>query len=284
MLNQTNYKKKKTLILVESLSNDKTTNKKRNINQFTTNVKGKKFVKSDTNNYHGSEGHWLEVLMGIEPNCDNAPDNCGWEQKKDSKKITFGDWQASAYLFTSKKKRDKNGLSNEDIAPVYMKRDEFIKTFGSPNPEKNNRYSWSGSVFPKYSNTYNYAGQRMTFLDNDDLVIEYSYINDSREDKLIPLELKTNEPSIIAIWKKAKLEKHIKNKFGVNGFYICKKDTNGCYNKICFGGALDFEYFKNQVKNSIIYLDSGMYETNLRNYSQFRANQSLWYDLVTEEF
>ena len=67
MLNQTYYKNKKTLMLVESLSNDKTAAKKRIINQFTSNVKGKKFVKSDTNNHDGSEGHWLEVLMGIEP-------------------------------------------------------------------------------------------------------------------------------------------------------------------------------------------------------------------------
>ena len=165
-----------------------------------------------------------------------------------------------------------------------MKRAELIKTFGSPNPEKNNRYSWSGSVFPKYSNTYNHAGQRMAFLDNDDLVIEYSYINDSREDKLIPLELKTNEPSIIAIWKKEKLEKHINNKFGVNGFYICKKDKDGCYDKICFGDTINFKYFQEQIKKNIVYLDSGMYETNIRNYSQFRADRSVWHDLITEEF
>ena len=33
-----------------------------------------------------------------------------------------------------------------------------------------------------------------------------------------------------------------------------------------------------------IILDSGMYEGNNRNYSQFRANKSLWSDLITEEY
>ena len=95
--------------------------------------------------------------------------------KKNSKKITFGDWQASSYLFSSKK---VDGLSK-----INMDRVEFIRTFGSPNPEKNNRYSWSGKVFPKYSDSYNYAGQRMRFLDNNDLIVEYSYSNDTRKEK-----------------------------------------------------------------------------------------------------
>ena len=94
-----------------------------------------------------------------------------------------------------------------------MDRVEFIRTFGSPNPEKNNRYSWSGKVFPKYSDSYNYAGQRMRFLDNNDLIIEYSYSNDTRKEKEnFKAELKSNDTIIIAIWKKDKLEKQLKKR------------------------------------------------------------------------
>jgi hypothetical protein len=178
---------------------------------FKANVRGKSYDKDVNNNHSGSEGYWLEKQMVIMPNSNNQPDKLGYEQKKDSVKITFGDWSASEYIFNDKQ--------------FKLTRDAFIKMFGSPNPKKNNRYSWSGNVFPKYGVEYNYAGQRMCFLDNEDLMIEYSYLNDTREEKIYHLEdFKTNEPIVIARWAKCKLEKHILSKFGVKGFYICKKN------------------------------------------------------------
>ena len=239
---------------------------------FNTNVKGKKFVKDVNNNHCGAEGHWLERQMYIKPNSENVPDKLGYEQKKDSNKITFGDWSASRYIFNKK-------------SPYKLTRDNFFKMFGSPNPKKHNRYSWSGNVFPKYGLEYNYAGQRIRFLDNGDLVIEYSYLNDTREEKIsFQEEFKTNEPIFLAFWTKSKLEKHILKKFGVKGFYICKKNKENVYDKICFGKKIDFEFFKTGIQNKKIILDSGMYCGNRRNYSQFRADKSLWYDLLIEEF
>ena len=82
----------------------------------------------------------------------------------------------------------------------------------------------SGSVFPTYGNEYNYAGQRIRFLDNEDMVIEYSYLNDTREVKSsFRIALKRDEPIVIAIWKKEKLERHIVNKFGVKDFIFVVK-------------------------------------------------------------
>ena len=238
------------------------------INIFNENVKGTKFTKSQKK-LDGEEGHWLEKQMGILPNSNNEPDKLGFEQKKESNKISFGDWSASKYLWKDKK----------------ITRKEFIKTFGSPNPKKHNRYSWSGHVFPKYSDSYNYAGQRMKFLDNGNLIIEYSYLHDSRKEKEnFKTELNTNETIVLAIWEKSKLEKHVKKKFGVNGFYICKKDKDGYYDKICFGETINFKDFQEQIKNNIVYLDSGMYLGNSRNYSQFRAYKSFWNALITEEY
>tara|TARA_B100000073_G_C23683375_1_gene553463 strand:+ start:14 stop:910 length:897 start_codon:yes stop_codon:yes gene_type:complete len=238
------------------------------VETFNVNVRGKKYEK-DLNHNCGSEGHWLEKQMGIMPNSNNEPDKLGYEQKKDSNKITFGDWRASEYIFESKK----------------LTKDEFLRMFGSPNPKKNNRYSWSGKVFPKYSLKYNYAGQRIRFLENEDLVIEYSYLNDTREEKLSFREdFKTTEVIELARWTKCKLEKHILRKFGVKGFYICKKNKENVYDKICFGKVLDFQFFKTGLENNKIILDSGMYQGNSRYYSQFRADKSLWYELLTEEY
>lgn len=238
---------------------------------FNKKVRGKKFDKDVNNSHCGSEGHWLENLMGILPNSYNEADILGYEMKKDSNKITFGDWGASIYIFNKRKYK--------------LTRDNFLKMFGSTNPKKNNRLSWSGKVFPKYGLEYNYAGQRIRFLQNDNLVIEYSYKNDSRKEKIFfPKDFKTNEPIELACWTKFKLEKHILKKFGVKGFFICKKNKENIYDRICFGKVIDFQFFKRGLENNKIILDSGMYQGNSRNYSQFRASKSLWYDLLTEEY
>lgn len=242
------------------------------VDLFNTNVKGKRFVRDPSSNHCGDEGHWLENQMSIMPNSANEPDKLGYEQKKESTKISFGDWGASTYIFGKK-------------SPYKLTRDNFLKIFGSPNLKKNNRYSWSGKVFPKYGLKYNYAGQRIRFLEHEDLVIEYSYLNDTREEKIyFPEYLKTTEPIELARWTKFKLEKHILRKFGVKGFYICKKNKENVYDKICFGKVLDFQFFKTCIESNKIILDSGMYQGNSRNYSQFRADKSVWYELVTEEY
>lgn len=248
------------------------------IQMFNSNLKGKKYVRNTTNTHDGDEGHFIETQMGILINSNNAPDNRGFEQKKEASKISFGDWAANSYLFS----KPTNNHANKSL---HMSRNEFIRTFGSPNPNKDNRYSWSGSVFPTYGNEYNYAGQRIRFLDNEDMVIEYLYLKDTREVKTsFRIALKCDEPIVIAIWKKEKLKRHIVNKFGVKGFYICCKDKYGAYDKIRFGNPFGFDFFKNKMEKKNIILDSGMYEGNTRNYSQFRANKSLWYDLITEEY
>jgi len=60
-----------------------------------------------------------------------------------------------------------------------------------------------------------------------------------------------------------------------------KKDN--VYDKICFGRSFDFEYFIESIKNKKIIFDSGMYDGNTRNYSQFRGSY-FWNELITEEY
>ena len=47
----------------------------------------------------------------------------------------------------------------------------------------------------------------------------------------------------------------------------------------------DFNYFVDNIKNKNIIFDSGMYEGNSRNYSQFRSSaNNFWNILITEEY
>tara|TARA_B110000114_G_C15038049_1_gene375821 strand:+ start:117 stop:1235 length:1119 start_codon:yes stop_codon:yes gene_type:complete len=260
------FKSKYSLFIIDFI--DGVINKYIIIDRFNEKIRGKSF--SNNTNHNGAEGYWLEKEMGIKPNSKNEPDLLGFEQKKNSDKITFGDWRASKYLW----EYDKD-----------FTRNEFINTFGSPNPNKNGRYSWSGKVFPKYTLDYNYAGQRIRFLDNENLVIEYSYPSDTREEKIhFKQKVKTKPmPMILAIWEKKKLENHILNKFCVKGFYILKKNKN-IYDKICFGQKIDFQLFKRGLENKIIILDSGLNTGTTRLRSSFRADKNFWNQLITEEY
>ncbi len=73
------------------------------------------------------------------------------------------------------------------------------------------------------------------------------------------------------------MKPHIDNKFDKKGFFICKKIGN-TYEKICFGKAFNFEYFIECIKNRKVIFDSGMYDGNIRNYSQFRGS-CFWNEL-----
>ena len=91
-----------------------------------------------------------------------------------------------------------------------------------------------------------------------------------------------NENIVIALWKSDKMINHINNKYNQKGFFICKKVGNK-YEKICFGKPFDFEYFIECIKNNKIIFDSGMYDGNTRNYSQFRGTY-FWKELIVEEY
>ena len=248
--------------------------KKDIIDRFMTNVKGKSY-NNKTKTHHGSEGYWLEMLMGIKNNNANEPDIYGYEMKKNSAKISLGDFSASEYLFSPKKEM----LSmNHNISKT-----DFIHYFGSPNKNKSNRYSWSGHCVPKYGD-YNDYGQILEFDDHNNLCIIYSYEKDQRVDKSKLPEFLKIEPIIIAIWKKDKLKYNIENKFNKQGFFICKKNAANIYDKICFGKPFDFEHFVENVKVRNIIFDSGMYEGNNRNYSQFRCRKDFWNLLIIQEY
>jgi len=275
----------------ENKLENKEENKEEIIKIFKEKIKGKKIEITNYNSKHcGKEGHWLEKGMGIKHNSNNEPDLFGYEMKKEAKKITFGDFSASEYAFSSKNKRNYiNKINNWKDEENEITRDNFLRFFGSPNPKKNNRLSWSGKCIPKY-NTYNNYGQIMLVDKDNNISIYYSHSKDKifTDDKF--KECKKNFPEylkkdniLIAYWGKDKMKKHIEDKFNKNGFFICKK-INDTYEKICFGKKFDYECFISHFKTGDIFFDSGMYKGNNRNYSQFRATDHFWDKLIIEEF
>ena len=198
------------------------------VEMFDQNVKGKKYTKNIDDKHDGREGHWLEKLMGIKPNSNNKPDLYGYEMKKQSAKISFGDWSADEYLFS----KNKQKLIDMNQFDISMTRDEFIKAFGNQNSKRAERYSWSGKCVPKYGK-WNECGQKLYIDDDNNILALYCNKHDERG-LSIRDELKTGTIRI-AIWYRNKMKKRIENKFNQNVFFICKKNKDKEYDKICFG-------------------------------------------------
>lgn len=267
------------------------TAKEQIIEIFRTNVKGKRPNVDGKNERHdGRKGHWLEQQFGVTANADNKADLWGYELKNEtSSKTTFGDWSANVYVFTN-----PMYSSLFDGEPKYEKQDSFVRIFGKPNEKKNGRHSWSGTPCPKID-VYNDVGQILLIESNKDIVAIYSYTHDKRPDKakIVPKELQI-ENLEIARWYgesspsskrtdkclKAKLE----DKFNHEGWFTCKTDTEGKYDKICFGKPVTYDEWINLVKEGIVFFDSGMREGNKRPYSLWRANNDFWDSLIIETY
>ncbi|MFA5432937.1 MAG: LlaMI family restriction endonuclease [Candidatus Paceibacterota bacterium] len=246
--------------------------KKKIIQLFNENVRG---IKPDLSNYKtkhdGKEGHWLETRMLIKPNADNLPDLYGYEMKKSThSKITFGDWSADYYIFKDKKYK--------------ITRNVFLQIFGKPNKEKGGRFSWSGEPCPVIKN-YNTFGQKLSVDKNKNILIKYSYSKDKRlnKKKIIPQAMQ-KENLLIARWENKSIKKKLENKFNIKGWFICVKNTDKIYEKIAFGDPITFDRWIQDVKKGIIFFDSGMYQGNNRPYSQWRANNSYWNNLITKTY
>lgn len=208
---------KKQNKVIKPIEDPKEDLKEKIVELFRKNVKGKEPEMSDYNTKHcGKEGHWLEKQMNIKPNGNNEPDLYGFEMKKSSAKITFGDFSASEYLFS----KSTNYLCklNNWSESIMIQRSDFIKYFGNPNPKKYNRYSWSGSCFPTYG-IWNTCGQKIDIDESKNIYILYYYEKDQRERKeLFPDYLKNDNPIYIAYWNSDDLREKVERKFNHNGF------------------------------------------------------------------
>ncbi len=269
---------KKIVCIKKNIICEEDSDKNKIIELFNKNVKGKKYVKDIAINHCGGEGHWLEKLMNIKPNSKNEPDINGYEMKKDSTKISFGDWSGEYLFSTNRETIDKINKGEK----IILSKEQFIKYFGNKSVKKN-RYSWSGKCVPRYGE-WNSNGQKLIIDENKNIVALYSHSKDTRKNE----KQWKMEEICIAVWKKTKMENHVNSKFNQKGFFICKKNKNGEYNKICFGFPINYKMFINKIISGDIILDSGMYHDedtpNQRLYSQWRAQRNFWNDLIVEEF
>lgn len=261
------------------------------IDLFHRNVKGRRPDVAGRNIRHdGRGGHWLEQQFGITANADNEADLWGYELKNQtSSKTTFGDWSANVYVFT-----DPRYSSLFRGHTKAEKQNSFVRIFGKPNVEKGGRYSWSGSPCPKISG-YNDFGQILEIKPNKDIVALYSYSKDKRKDKasIVPTQLQI-ENLVIARWYGVSsptssrtdkcLKDKLEDKFNDKGWFTCKMNSSGVYYKICFGSPMNYDAWLSLVADGTVFFDSGMYEGNVRPYSQWRANNDFWNSLIVEEY
>ncbi len=246
--------------------------KQKIIKRFYTNVRGKKPNVSSSNARHdGKVGHWLEKQMGVNHNASNTPDIEGFEMKNQTgSKTTFGDWSADYYIFQD---------------PVYkINRDEFLKIFGAPNAKKKGRYSWSGKPCPKID-AYNIFGQKLCVDKKGNIFVYYDYTKDARpnKSKIVPKLMQTRN-LVVAQWEALFLKKKLEKKFNMHGWFKCLLNKDMIYTEIVFGAPMSFKNWIKGVRKGIVFFDSGMYQGNLRPYSQWRANNKYWDDLVIEKY
>jgi hypothetical protein len=259
--------------------------KKRIIELFKQNVKGKLADTSNSNkNHDGKKGHWLETQMSITHNGDNKPDLLGYEMKNEttSGKISFGDWSADEYIFLHGRGKNKINSINEKY---QITKREFLAIFGKPNPDKKNRLSWSGTPCPTYYGDITAFGQELAIDENDNIVILYHCSKDKRTDKssIVPPKMQC-EDVILARWKKETLKRKLEDKFNQKGWFTVSTGTNGEYEKIHFGEAMDYDSWIKLFKMKKVFFDSGMYDGNARPYSQWRATTGVWHNLIKESY
>jgi hypothetical protein len=266
---------------------------KRRIKQvFDENIRGREPDISATKSKHdGWEGHWLQEQFGLSADAKNAPDLDGFELKDDTGTgvTTFGDWSADQYIFHSHSGCQQSLSKAEDCDKCrdsQISREEFLQMFGTPNPVKKNRHSWSGSVCPKV-NKVNEYGQTLVVYSDGSIKAEYLFSEDQRPNKhsIIPIALQIDGIAL-ATWQSASLRKKLENKFKVHGWFKCMQESNGRgrYVGVVFGGPIEFEDWIDQVRLGNVYFDSGMYEGNTRNYSQWRASNHFWTSLIEETY
>lgn len=269
----------------------KMTAKEEIIEIFRKNVKGKiPNVDGKNKRHDGKKGHWLEQQFGVSANARNEADLLGYELKNEtSSKTSFGDWSANSYIFDV-----PEYSSIFDGETRIKRRDKFLRIFGRPNEKKGGRYSWSGKPCPKID-MYNEYGQILSIESNKDIVAYYSYSKDKRsdKDKIVPNDLQVEKLELARWYGESSpdpkegdkcLKKQLENKFNDKGWFTCKTNENGEYEKICFGEPIDYNSWIDLVRKGIVYFDSGMHEGNTRFYSQWRANNDFWDSLITETY
>jgi hypothetical protein len=234
---------------------------------FNTNVKGKKFVREEHNNHDGEEGHWLEKRMGTAPNGKNEPDLLGYEMKKESSKTTFIDKTPSKIFLKGVEMERRNIEDRELFWTMFQRTTSSNIKIGGWKLDK-----------------WDIDGQCLNIDEENNINVLYNYEHDKRTNKneLVSEYYKNNQSHTIISWSKTDMETCINNKWNQNGFFICKKNRNKVYNKICFGNKFSFDFWIEQVKQKNIYCDG--YSKSNKWRGCFRSSNKWFYNYITEEY
>jgi hypothetical protein len=132
--------------------------------------------------------------------------------------------------------------------------------------------------------TFDMNGQCLKIDSTNNINVIYNYEYDKRDDKneRVSLYYKNEKDHIIVTWSKLDLKTYINNKWNQRGFFICKTNSEGVYDRICFGGPITFEYWIEQVKQKNIIFDGYSNITKWR--GPFRASNIWWNQHITEEY
>ena len=238
------------------------------IAQFEANVQGRSPDITGYNLAHdGAEGDWLTKQMGLTVNGRNEPDFHGFEMKKDSKgKTTFGDWPPDFAIYKGTHRQ--------------FDQDTFLSIFGSANPKKGHRYSWSGTVFPKIG-VFNDYGQGLFINVRKDIEAIYRHsLNIVESSRHRMPEGFHGDDVTLARWTFDNLKLRLERKFNQLGWFRCLKDHSGVYDKIQFGYPINIQVFMELFEKGLVFIDCGMHQGNPRPYMTFRANNNIWESLA----
>lgn len=222
--------------------------------------------------HDGAEGDWLTRKMGLTVNGDNEPDFDGFEMKKDSQKVSFGDWSPNIALYPGR------GRCGE------LTRIDFLRAFGVTRIDAGraggDRYSWSGDAFPKVGLT-NKSGQNLSVSIDGDISVTYSYSKDTRPYRtdVVPSRYREAEVKLV-VWTSDYMRIRVESKFNVRGWFICLKNKRGEYDRLLFGPPLNYERFLYLVRTGVAYCDCGMHSDTSRPYMTWRAAKSVWESLA----
>jgi hypothetical protein len=100
----------------------------------------------------------------------------------------------------------------------------------------------------------------------------------------VPIALQ-QESLVLAKWDKegAKgLKGKLERKFNQRGWFRCEKNNKGIYTSIAIGSPISWDQWIKHVRTGEVYFDSGMYQTNKRPYSLWRANNAFWDNLIIQ--
>ena len=238
------------------------------IRRFDKNLKDKSFIKSKSDPC-GQEGHYVEKLMGIKPNCKNNPDLLGYECKKYSPVITFIDKQ------TDHKYYEGTEFKSKDL----LIKTHYWNTFARSNSKDLRIGGWK-------LNKFDNDGQCLKLDDHNNINIVYNFNHDKRHDKnkRVSNYYHNYNDHIIGTWCGKTIKKTIEDKFNQNGFFICKS-VNGIYTELSFGRTINFEEWIESFKQQKIYYD-GYSKLNEKNgkpsrwRGSFRASKKWWDNLL----